>query len=276
MGTTSAVKDGRRLNSSRYFSWLLVKSLKRFRCVSKFHNSIVLEPNFVDLHLSNYSKINRGDTKLIACVDDICYAIEDHHDEEDGNATKYHQIDNFRNIYGICISGIIYRVSLDPDYSIVAFDVKSEIFTSITMSIELCRSFSDCDNMLIEVNGKLGMMKYSDYLLDYEIYLWVFEEDEEWKHEILHFPLEREPNEFYFDPFMIRKYGAEEIVFAIHITWRSHDDVLAFYIYDMKNKSWRHFEVQKFPGKIERIFTYSETLFSPKYWQCSSPSITTT
>ncbi|KAH0672365.1 hypothetical protein KY290_024604 [Solanum tuberosum] len=57
-------------------------------------------------------------------------------------------------ISGICISGIIYRVSLDPDYCIVVFDVKSEIFTSITMSIELCRKFSDCDNMLIEVNGK--------------------------------------------------------------------------------------------------------------------------
>lgn len=28
-------------------------------------------------------------------------------------------------IYGICISGIIYRVSLYPDYCIVAFDVKS-------------------------------------------------------------------------------------------------------------------------------------------------------
>ncbi|XP_015161786.1 putative F-box protein At3g10240 [Solanum tuberosum] len=166
------------------------------------------------------------------------------------------------HISGICISGIIYRISLAPDYCIVAFDVKSEIFTSITMSIELCRSFIDCDNMLIEVNGKLGMMKYSDYLFGNDIYLWVFEEHEEWKHEILHIPLEREPNEFYFDPFMIRKYGAEEIVFAIHITSRSHDDVLVFYIYDMKNKSWRHFEVQEFPGQIESICTYSETLFS--------------
>ncbi|XP_049387298.1 putative F-box protein At3g10240 [Solanum stenotomum] len=265
------------------FSWLPVKSLICFRCVSKFHNSIVLEPNFVDLHLSNYSKINGGDTKLIACVDDVCYAIEDHHDEEDGNATKYHQIDNFSKLYdriinfrldynyhfesdnglfciwdlkyiaicnpatrevrflpdvphegedficsisfepeenkykvvvtiesrawvftlgidkswremikydkhgfsiagyisGICISGIIYRVSLDPDYCIVAFDVKSEIFTSITMSIELCRKFSDCDNMLIEVNGKLGIMNYCDYWFCNDIYLWVFDEDEE-------------------------------------------------------------------------------------------------
>ncbi|KAG5605027.1 hypothetical protein H5410_026519 [Solanum commersonii] len=45
------------------FSWLPAKSLMRFRCISKFHNSIVLEPNFVYLHLSNYSKINGGDTK---------------------------------------------------------------------------------------------------------------------------------------------------------------------------------------------------------------------
>ncbi|KAK4716048.1 hypothetical protein R3W88_014386 [Solanum pinnatisectum] len=165
------------------------------------------------------------------------------------------------HISAICISGIIYRVSLAPDYCIVAFDVKSEIFTSIAMSIELCRSFSDCDNMLIEVNGKLGMIKYSKYLFGNDIYLWVFEE-EEWKHEILHFPLGWEPNEFYLHPFTIRKYGAEEIVFAIHTTPRSLDDVLVFYIYDMKNKSWRHFEVQEFPGQIESICTYRETLFS--------------
>lgn len=47
-------------------------------------------------------------------------------------------------ISGICISGIIYRVSLDPDYCVVVFDVESEIFISITMSIELRRRFSDC------------------------------------------------------------------------------------------------------------------------------------
>ncbi|XP_049405274.1 putative F-box protein At1g47790 [Solanum stenotomum] len=98
------------------FSWLPVKSLMRFRCVSKFHSSIVLEPNFVDLHLSNYSKINRGETKLIACVDDVCYTIEDHHDEEDGNATKYHQIDNFSKLYDRIINcRLAYNYHIESD-----------------------------------------------------------------------------------------------------------------------------------------------------------------
>ena len=59
----------------------------------------MLEPNFVDLHLYNYSKINGGYTKLIACVDDVCSSIEDHRDEEDRYVTKYHQLDIFSKLY---------------------------------------------------------------------------------------------------------------------------------------------------------------------------------
>lgn len=62
----------------------------------------------MDIHLSKYSKINGGDTKWIACVDDVCYTSEDHHDEEDGNATKYHQIDNFSKLYDRIINFRLY------------------------------------------------------------------------------------------------------------------------------------------------------------------------
>lgn len=118
------------------------------------------------------------------------------------------------------------------------------------MSIELCHKFSDCDKMLIEVNGKLGTMNYCDYWFSNDIYLWVFDEDKEWKlHEILHFPLEKEPNESYLYMFTIRKYGTEEIVFA-NITSKSVENVMVFHCYDIKNKSWRYFEVQEFPGHI--------------------------
>uniref|UniRef100_A0A3Q7GFY6 Uncharacterized protein n=1 Tax=Solanum lycopersicum TaxID=4081 RepID=A0A3Q7GFY6_SOLLC len=94
------------------------------------------------------------------------------------------------------------------------------------MSIELCHKFSDCDKMLIEVNGKLGTMNYYDYWFSNDIYLWVFDEDKEWKlHEILHFPLEKEPNESSLYMFTIRKYGTEEIVFA-NITSKSVENVM--------------------------------------------------
>lgn len=90
------------------FSWLPFKSLMCFRRVSKFHNSIVVEPNFVDHHLSNYSKINDGDTKFISCVEDVCYSIEDHHYKEHVNVTKYHQIDNFSKLYDRIINFRLY------------------------------------------------------------------------------------------------------------------------------------------------------------------------
>lgn len=50
---------------------------------------------------------------MIACVDD---AIEDHHDEEDGNATKYHQIDNFSKLYDRIINcRLAYNYHIESD-----------------------------------------------------------------------------------------------------------------------------------------------------------------
>ncbi|WMV17998.1 hypothetical protein MTR67_011383 [Solanum verrucosum] len=185
-------------------SCLPVKSLIRFKCVSKFYNTIVTESYFVDLHSSNYSKINR----VIGFVDGVFYSTQEEEDEEDGNATKSYQLDNFATgevrylpylkcydgSYGICsigfepkeneykvlltinkrawvftlgidnswreiisygehdyyisdlgyghciISGILYRFSFPREFCIVAFDIKSEIFTTITMSIEFHNS----------------------------------------------------------------------------------------------------------------------------------------
>ncbi|XP_060212266.1 putative F-box protein At1g52490 [Lycium barbarum] len=37
---------------SDIFSWLPIKSLCRFKCVSRFYNSLVSDPSFVDIHLS--------------------------------------------------------------------------------------------------------------------------------------------------------------------------------------------------------------------------------
>ncbi|XP_059315530.1 putative F-box protein At1g50870 [Lycium ferocissimum] len=37
---------------SDIFSWLPVKSLCRFKCVSRFYNSLVSDPSFVDIHQS--------------------------------------------------------------------------------------------------------------------------------------------------------------------------------------------------------------------------------
>ncbi|KAH0684043.1 hypothetical protein KY290_022686 [Solanum tuberosum] len=343
----------------------------RFKCVSKFYDSIVLEPNFVDLHLSNYSKVNRGDTKLIAILDDVSCSVKEH--DEDENATKFYQIENFNNFYdhiigcwdyylrfeydnglfciwnakyiaicnpatrevryppylkcfdvfphgeefvcsigfepeenkykviltidtndglsrawvltlgidkswremiqyaehdyyitpyrsGICISGIIYRFCYSSEYCIVAFDVKSEIFTRITTLIELFGNNiheSEFDYMLIEVNGKLGILNFSKFWCTENIHLLIFEGGK-WEHQIFQFPLGWKPNNIYLSTYKICKYGGEEIVFAIKLT---SSDVLLCFVYDVKNNSWRRFEVQEFPDRTRSIFTYSESLF---------------
>ncbi|KAK4733230.1 hypothetical protein R3W88_007491 [Solanum pinnatisectum] len=352
------------------FSCLPAKSLMRFKCVSKFYNTIVLEPYFVDIRSSNYSKINR----VIGCLDGDFYSIE-----EDGNATKsYHQLDNFDKLcphidrisncfgydnglfctwdekyiaifnpatgevryrpylkcfddvwycicsigfepeenkykvlltiykqnhlelsrawvftlgidnswreiitygkhdynisdlgYGHCIiSGIIYRFSYSPEFCIVAFDIKSEIFTTITMSIEFHNSidmnifdkYGDKDYMLIDVNGKLGIMYIPEVFLTKDIHLWILKE--EWEHQIFEFPLElKHEDDIYLHPFGICKYGDEEIVFTIWI--QSSDDVLAYFYYHVKNKSWRYFKAQEYAW-VGSIFAYRESLFPLK------------
>ncbi|KAK4706586.1 hypothetical protein R3W88_033849 [Solanum pinnatisectum] len=304
------------------FSCLLAKSLMRFKCVSKFYNTIVLESYFVDIHSSNYSKINR----VIECLGGVFYSIE-----EDGNATKSYQLDNFDKLchhfdrvsncfgydnglfctwdekyisifnpairevrylpylkcfepeeneykilltiykrshlelsrawvftlgidnswreiitygehdyyisdlgYGDCvISGIIYRFSDSPEFCVVAFDIKSEIFTTITMSIEFHNSidiynfdeFGHKDYMIIDVNGKLGIMYIPEIFLTKDIHLWILKE--EWEHQIFEFPLEwKHEDDIKLDPFCICKYGDEEIVFAL---WIKSIDVLTYF-----------------------------------------------
>ncbi|WMV19941.1 hypothetical protein MTR67_013326 [Solanum verrucosum] len=170
----------------------------------------------------------------------------------------------------ICISGIIYRFS----YSLVciaAFDVKSESFTRITTSIEfhngLCGSGYE-DYMLIDANGKLGILTFPPLRRTEYINIWIF--DEEWEHQIFQFPLGWK-HDIELNTKKVCKYGSEEIVFAINMT---SSDVLVFFFYHVKNKSWRYLEVKGFPYWVENIFTYSESLFSLK--NIGLPTIITT
>ncbi|KAK4733595.1 hypothetical protein R3W88_007856 [Solanum pinnatisectum] len=341
------------------FLCLPAKSLMRFKCVSKFYNTIVLEPYFVEIRSSNYSKINRvieclggvfyfveirssnysKINRVIECLGGVFYSIE-----EDGNATKSYQLDNFDKLchhfdrvsncfgydnglfctwdekyisifnpaigevrylphlkcydgslkktsikilltiykrshlelsrawvftlgidnswreiitygehdyyifdlgYGDCvISGIIYRFSDSPEFCVVAFDIKSEFFTTITRRLNFT-----IDYMLIDVNGKLGIMYIPEVFLTKDIHLWILKE--EWEHQIFEFPLEwKHEDDIKLDPFCICKYGDEEIVFAL-------------WIKSIDNKSWRYFKAEEYAG-VKSIFSYSESLFPLK------------
>ncbi|KAK4724465.1 hypothetical protein R3W88_027244 [Solanum pinnatisectum] len=341
------------------FSCLPAKSLMRFKCVSKFYNTIVLKPYFADIRSSNYSKINGC---LDGDFDGLFYSIE-----EDGNATKSCQLDNFdklcphidrisnyfgydnglfctweekyiaifnpatgevrylpylkcfddvssfifsigfepeENKYKVLLTiykqnhlelsralvftlgidnswreiitygehdyiiFVIYRFSYSPEFCIVTFDIKSEIFTTLTMSIEfhnnidmnIIDKYGHKDYVLIGVNGKLGIMYIPRFFLTKDIHIWILKE--EWEHQIFEFPLEwKHEDDIYLHRFGICKYGDEEIVFA---TWiETSDDVLAYFYYHVKNKSWRYFKANEYAG-VNSIFSYSESLFPLK------------
>lgn len=88
------------------FWWLPVKSLMRFRCVSRFCNFLVSESVFVDIHHCR-SMIRTGGTKFDVCRNyryAHLYTIEQ---KEEGKASHLH----------IEYSGIEYR-SLPRPYNV--------------------------------------------------------------------------------------------------------------------------------------------------------------
>ncbi|KAG5614095.1 hypothetical protein H5410_013919 [Solanum commersonii] len=94
-------------------SCLPVKSLIRFKCVSKFYNTIVTKSYFVDLRSSNYSKINR----VIGFVDGVFLLYTR------GGRWKGHQlcphIDHISNCWGydnglFCMWNMQYIAIFNP------------------------------------------------------------------------------------------------------------------------------------------------------------------
>lgn len=111
----------------------------------------------------------------------------------------------------ICISRIIYRFSYSLG-CIVVFDVKSESFTSITTSIEfrngLCQSGYE-DYMLIDANGKLGILNFPSFRRTNYFNIWIF--DEEWEHQIFQFPLGWKNEHIELSSKRICKYGGKKL-----------------------------------------------------------------
>ncbi|XP_059284877.1 F-box protein At5g65850-like [Lycium ferocissimum] len=77
------------------FSWLPVKSLLRYKCVSKFYSSLVSESNFVDIH-HRRSMIRPGGRKYLECINNVFYTTEL---KEDGKSFLF-RIENFDQLHG--------------------------------------------------------------------------------------------------------------------------------------------------------------------------------
>ncbi|XP_059296104.1 putative F-box protein At1g32420 [Lycium ferocissimum] len=92
------------------FSLLPIKSLMRFRCISKVYNSLVSETDFVSIHQSR-SMTRTGGIKLLAREREGFYTIEQN---EDGEASLLHieyldVLDDYigsRNLFE-CVNGLL-------------------------------------------------------------------------------------------------------------------------------------------------------------------------
>ncbi|KAM3291046.1 hypothetical protein P3S67_019335 [Capsicum chacoense] len=90
------------------FSWLPVKSLMRFRCVSKYCNSLVVQPDFVNIHQCR-SMTRPGGTKLLMREDDGFYTSV-----QNGTTASLSRIDGLHELpdfFGLhyslqCVNGI--------------------------------------------------------------------------------------------------------------------------------------------------------------------------
>ncbi|TKY53587.1 F-box protein [Spatholobus suberectus] len=96
-------------------SWVSVKALMRFRCVSKWWNSLVLDPTFVKLHLQRSSK----DTHVLLTFEDdndeskYCAPCSVHGLLENPSSTidGCHQFNHDYSVLGVCNGLVCLRDS---------------------------------------------------------------------------------------------------------------------------------------------------------------------
>ncbi|MCD7461290.1 hypothetical protein HAX54_045827 [Datura stramonium] len=79
------------------FSWLPVDSLMRFKCLSKFYNSLVSDPSFVDIHHS-HSISRPHKTKFLARSEDenFFYTIDQKVDHEEATVLRIEELDGIK------------------------------------------------------------------------------------------------------------------------------------------------------------------------------------
>ncbi|XP_070014910.1 putative F-box protein At2g19630 [Nicotiana sylvestris] len=214
------------------FSWLPVKSLMQFRCVSKCFKWAHEELGF---HFKR-RRIMEREIESLDC--DLWF-------------------DN-----KVCIRGIIYML----DYwgkIIVAFNIKAENFRIIRLENVLYNPTSHYK--LLEVKGKLVLLDYYKCFSGQKD-LWILEnfEKEEWKSHSIQIPSQWKGMEDKLRPTFsdCKRFCCsynDEIVFIAIKT-----NILECNFYDLRKLRWRYLEIQGVPTEdvIYAIHSYAESLYS--------------
>ncbi|MCD7461291.1 hypothetical protein HAX54_045828 [Datura stramonium] len=77
------------------FSRLPVKSLMRFKCLSKFYNYLTLDPSFIDIH-HNHSISHSHKTKFLACSWDGIYTIDHKVEHKEATVLRIEELDGIK------------------------------------------------------------------------------------------------------------------------------------------------------------------------------------
>lgn len=161
-------------------------------------------------------------------------------------------IPQFKRFRGaVCINGVIYMVnSCINRKNIVAFDVKTESFSTVTLwkaSDHMIGNFH-----LIEVKEKLAVLAYNGMIISGEIDMWIlgkFQNEEcNWeRHIIIGFTSVYEEMERHIRHFRMHFYYYDgQIILLAKV---NYCDKFSYFCYDIARKNWKECEVEGFCGK---------------------------
>ncbi|PHT91930.1 hypothetical protein T459_07043 [Capsicum annuum] len=214
------------------FSRLRVKSLMRFKCLSKFYNSLVSESYLVDMHQRHSMSNHLGEIKFFVLDVEGFYSTE------------------------VKKGGKVSRCNLDFRYDdlsyangrfIVSFDLKTENFKTITLCNALRYQWRR-DYKLVELKGKLAIQKRSSK----SVKLWILGDPhrEDWKSYTICFP----------------PHLKNIITYKIFSCCDCYD-VTNNSWYDVTKKRWKYLKISSFSVTDwieENIYTYVKCLFPLK------------
>ncbi|XP_016558514.1 putative F-box protein At1g46984 [Capsicum annuum] len=257
------------------FSRLRVKSLMRFKCLSKFYNSLVSESYLVDMHQRHSMSNHLGEIKFFVLDVEGFYSTEVKKGGKVSRCNLDFRYDDLSYANGMLCFWLkkkesvrifnpgtrevkqlhyplrkLKELHLSSDYEcrfIVSFDLKTENFKTITLCNALRYQWRR-DYKLVELKGKLAIQKRSSK----SVKLWILGDPhrEDWKSYTICFP----------------PHLKNIITYKIFSCCDCYD-VTNNSWYDVTKKRWKYLKISSFSVTDwieENIYTYVKCLFPLK------------
>nr|GMD33331.1 putative F-box protein At3g52320 [Ipomoea batatas] len=235
-------------------SKLPAKSLVRFKCVSKFFCSLIVDHSFADLHRNWSLTLPSRMSILISLPFDLEDARFHCSEENQGTLARFHYTINYseENQGTLDANRLLYM-----DREIVAFDVRAENFRAILPPppstipglVEGPPGVGSGRSGLVEVDGRLAIVDLfisdnRDNLWRYGMAIWILEESMVWKNQYLIFipiPFEEIDHDNKRVLFVATNHVGEIAVLV------KHDISVSILFYNFRRQSWRKFDISKLP-----------------------------